>query len=148
MLNLFEDFLTILIFIVSAILILYFPLLILSLIIYLRFRLRNVQIEKMTKEFGLSFQSFLPPASKFWIVPWRDLQLNLIEGRLNNHVIKISDKSKSSFFYIITRGWRETQIEVDGKRISGTLKDFSLGNPAFLTTLPELKKLLDSLSKS
>jgi hypothetical protein len=120
---------------------------------YPRFRERNNDMGQLAKDFNLSFNDGL---SGFWSFigksMFHNIQLNDLQGTINNHSVEIKDMLYSLTSVVtwiapggFNDGNRKTIITVDGQQIKGGVKDFSLGNSMMLTTVNELRNLLGTL---
>jgi hypothetical protein len=120
---------------------------------YPRFRERNNDMEQLAKDFNLSFNNNL---SGFWSFVgksmFHNIQLNDLQGNVNNHSVEIKDMLYSLTSVVtwvapggFNDGNRKTIITIDGQQVKGSIKDFSLGNSIMLTTVDELRNLLGTL---
>ena len=118
-------------------------------VMYFRFKSRNQAMEELSRSFNLTYNSGLPSFFRFNIQSlYKNFRINYVEGKINNHQVTINDTYWCSPLQLPFRYRQQTLIDVDGKNIHGNLKSFSLGNAFYLTTMRELKQLLNQLKGS
>jgi hypothetical protein len=102
-------------------------------------------MEKLARDFNLSFQSLLPPYMKFYLTFFRDVEINRVGGKIGKHYLTTTDIYRGNVFNIRYSD-HQTLIQVDGKEVTGSIENFTLANSFFLTTVSELRQFFQNLN--
>ena len=118
-----------------------------SAIFFVRYKIRNTAIKHLAEDYNLNFEDRLPPWKQITSTFWKDLSLNCVSGTVGGHAIYIRDFCKDAWGRVLTQGWRETIILLDGQPVIGSIKNFTFGSHLYLSSISELRKYLDMLKQ-
>lgn len=115
---------------------------VLSAVRYSRLSVRNRDLAQLAQEYQCTFVAHLPNYFQFCLAYFSGVRVNTMTGMIGKHTIQIEDYIK---FRLVWRRSLYTVVTVDDQVVPGGLSQLTLGSTIFLTSLAELRTLLQSL---